>query len=109
MARAIAKRTVLDDGSVMLDLHGELDIAVDDALRDILIDTITVQRPPRVIINMRRVAFVDSTGIGALVAGYNAAQQAGVGYEVRDLAPFIRKQLQATGVLALVAPTIEPE
>ncbi|MEV0714056.1 STAS domain-containing protein [Asanoa sp. NPDC050611] len=108
MARAVAKRTVLDDGSVVLDLHGELDIAVDDALRDILIHTITIQRPPRIIINMRRVAFVDSTGIGALVAGYNAAKEAGVKYEVRDLAPFIKEQLQATGVLALVAPDIEP-
>ena len=104
MARAVAKRTVLDDGTVMLDLHGELDIAVNDALRDILIDTITIERPPRVVVNMRRVAFVDSTGISALIAGHNAAKQAGVEYEVSDLAPFIREQLEASGLLGVLQP-----
>jgi anti-sigma B factor antagonist len=59
------------------------------------------------VVNMRRVQFVDSTGISALIAGYNAAQQAGVAYEVRDLAPFIEKQLRASGVLGLVAPHLE--
>ena len=102
---AVAKRTVLDDGTVVLVLHGELDIAVNDALRDILVDTITVQRPPRIVVNMRHVAFVDSTGISALLAGYNAAREAGVVYEVSDLAPFIEQQLKATGVLdRLVTP-----
>lgn len=107
MAKAVAKRTVLDDETVVLDLHGELDIAVNDALRDILIDTITNERPPRIVVNMRRVAFIDSTGISALIAGYNAAKQAGIEYEVNDLAPFIRQQLRAVGVLGLIAPGLE--
>jgi anti-anti-sigma regulatory factor len=41
---------------------------------------------------------VDSTGIGALAAGYTAARKAGVEFTVRHLAPFIAEQLRMTGL-----------
>jgi anti-sigma B factor antagonist len=102
MADAIVSRRVLEDGSVVIDLRGELDIAVNDALQDVLVDTITTRRPPRVIVNMRHVVFVDSTGMGALVAGHNAAKDAGVGFDVQEIAPFVEKQLRATGLYELL-------
>jgi anti-anti-sigma factor len=98
MASAVVKKQVLDDGTIVIDLHGELDIAVNDALRDILVDTITTQRPPRLVIRMRHVAFVDSTGMSALIAGYNAAHEAGVGFEVHEVAPFVEQQLRVAGL-----------
>lgn len=98
MASAVVKQLTLDDGTVVFDLHGELDIAVNEALRDILVDTITTRRPPRVVVKMRHVAFVDSTGMTALIAGYNAARDAGVAYEVREVAPFVEQQLHVAGV-----------
>jgi hypothetical protein len=38
-------------------------------------------------VDMRHVTFIDSTGIGALVAGYHAARTAGVAYRVGRMAP----------------------
>jgi anti-sigma B factor antagonist len=102
MADAIVSQRVLDDGTVLIDLRGELDVAVNDALRDILVDTITTRQPLRVVVNMRHVVFVDSTGMSALLAGYNAAKNAGVRYEVREIAPFVEKQLRATGLYDLL-------
>jgi anti-anti-sigma factor len=105
MANAVVSRRVLEDGTVVLDLRGELDIAVNDALRDVLVDTITIHHPPRVVVNLRHVSFVDSTGMGALLAGYNAAQEAGVEYSVQEVAPFVEKQLRTTGIYdQLVTP-----
>ena len=101
MADAVVTRRVLKDGTI-IDLRGELDIAVNESLRSLLVDTITTRRPPCVIVNMRHVVFVDSTGMGALIAGYNAATQAGVGFDVRDLAPFVEEQLRATGLYQLL-------
>jgi anti-sigma B factor antagonist len=101
VADAVVSRRVVDDGTVVIDLRGELDVAVNDALRGVLIDTVN-QRPPRVVVNMRHVVFIDSTGMGALVAGYGAARDAGVEYEVRDMAPFVEKQLRATGLYDLL-------
>jgi anti-sigma B factor antagonist len=102
MADAVVSERVLDDGTVVIDLRGELDIAVNDALRDVLVDTIRIRQPPCLVVNMRHVVFVDSSGMGALVAGYNAATDAGVGFEVREIAPFVAQQLRATGLYQLL-------
>jgi anti-sigma B factor antagonist len=109
MADAVVSQRVLDDGTVLIDLRGELDIAVNDGLREFLVDTITTRRPPRVIVSLQHVVFVDSTGMGALVAGYNAAKQAGVGFELRQIAPFVEKQLRTTGLYErLMQPISRP-
>jgi anti-anti-sigma factor len=103
MANAVVRQRVLDDGTVIIDLRGELDIAVNESLRNLLVDIITTRRPPYLVVNMRHVVFVDSTGLGALVAGYNAATQAGVGFDVREIAPFVEKQLRASGLYDVLA------
>jgi anti-anti-sigma factor len=106
VANAVVSRRLLDDGTVVLDLRGELDVAVNDALRDVLEQTIQVQRPPMVVVDMRYVTFVDSTGMGALVAGFNAARGQQVRFVVRDVAPFVEKQLRVAGLYeTLVSPT----
>ena len=105
MGNAVVGQRTLDDGTVVIDLRGELDIAVNDALREVLIDTVTTRRPPRLVVNMLHVTFVDSTGMGALLAGFNAAHAAGVEYHVRDVAPFVERQLRITGIYdRLAAP-----
>lgn len=98
MADAVVSQRVQDDGTIVLDLRGELDIAVNDALRDVLVDTITNRRPPRLVVSMRYVTFIDSTGMGALIAGYEAARSCGVEYVVDDVAPFVERQLRTTGI-----------
>jgi anti-anti-sigma factor len=95
---AVVNRCVLDDGTVVVDLRGELDLAINDALRALLVDTAVRMKPPRIVVDMLHVSFVDSTGIGALAAGYNAAQSSGVDFSVRHLAPFVARQLRITGL-----------
>ena len=109
MASALVTQRTLDDGTVVVDLHGELDIAVNDAMREILVDTIKTRRPPRLVVNMRHVMFVDSTGMSALIAGHKAAEEAGVVYEVREIAPFIERQLHAAGVFDHLVPRQSPQ
>jgi anti-anti-sigma factor len=109
MADAVVSQRILDDGTVLIDLRGELDIAVNDGLHEFLVDTIKTRRPPRVIVSLQHVVFVDSTGMGALVAGYNAAKEAGVGFELRQIAPFVEKQLRTTGLYErLMQPISRP-
>ena len=105
MADAVVRQRALDDGTLIFDLRGELDIAVNESLRSLLVDTITTRRPRRVVVNMRHVVFVDSTGMGALIAGHNAATECGVEFTLRETAPFVEKQLRATGLYeVLTAP-----
>ncbi|GIF62036.1 hypothetical protein Ais01nite_00710 [Asanoa ishikariensis] len=105
MANAMVSRRLLDDGTVVLELRGELDVAVNDALRDVLEQTIRIERPPLLVVDMRHVTFVDSTGMGALVAGLNAAREHQVRFGVHAVAPFVEKQLRIAGLYeALVLP-----
>ncbi|MEV0731831.1 STAS domain-containing protein [Polymorphospora sp. NPDC050346] len=105
MGDAVVNQQKLDDGTVVVELRGELDLATNDALRAMLVDLVEAQRPPRIVVDLLHVSFVDSTGIGALLAGYNAAIDSGVGYRVRAVAPFVERQLRLTGVYGqLVSP-----
>ena len=98
MGDAVVNRSVEPDGTVVVELRGELDLAINEALRLLLVETATTVRPPRIVVDMLHVSFVDSTGIGALAAGYTAARTAGVEFTVRHLAPFIADQLRLTGL-----------
>lgn len=98
MGEALISRSVESDGTVVIDLRGELDLAVEQALRDLLLDSVRQPRPAHVVVDMRHVTFVDSTGIAALVAGYNAARAAGTSFTVRRAATFVVKQLKVTGL-----------
>jgi anti-anti-sigma factor len=98
MGEALANCRVEADGTVVIDLRGELDLTVEQALSELLVDTVRQLHPPHLVVDMLHVSFVDSTGIGALVAGYKAAHAAGTSFTVRQLAPFVAQQLQATGL-----------
>jgi anti-anti-sigma factor len=98
MGDAVVSRSEQEDGTVVVELRGELDLSINEALRLLLVETASVVRPPRIVVDLLHVTFVDSTGIGALAAGYTAARAAGVGFTVRHLAPFVAEQLRVTGL-----------
>src|SRR5438270_13382786 len=98
MGDAVVNRSVEPDGTVVVELRGELDLAINEALRLLLVETATTVRPPRIVVDMLHVSFVDSTGIGELAAGYTAARAAGVEFSVRHLDPSIAEQLRLTGL-----------
>jgi len=85
------------DGAVVVEVRGEIDLASTDRLRRVLQDAARI-RPTAVIVDLLYVTFIDSTGIGALAAGYNAARAYGVPFEVRQARPFILTQLRQTGL-----------
>lgn len=85
------------DGTIVVEIRGEVDVASADRLRRVLLDA-ALSRPIAVIVDLLYVTFIDSTGIGALAAGYNSAHAYGVPFEVRQARPFILTQLRQTGL-----------
>jgi anti-sigma B factor antagonist len=90
------------DGTIVVEIRGEVDVASSDRLRRVLRDAAR-ERPTGVIVDLLYVTFIDSTGIGALAAGYNTAHAYGVPYEVRQARPFILTQLRQTGLDGMLA------
>jgi anti-sigma B factor antagonist len=80
---------------------GEIDIATSPRLTEALL--VAVDHCPRVVVDMREVTFVDSTGLNVLVSGFHHAR----GYE-GDLAlvgpaGIVRNALHVTGLHRLLA------
>ena len=86
------------DGGVVVEVRGEIDMACADRLRDELVDTVTRLRPARLVVDLLHVTFIDSTGVGALVAGRNAARTVGIRFSVRQPSAFVVTQLRQTGL-----------
>jgi anti-anti-sigma factor len=91
------------DGRVVVEVRGEIDMACADRLRDILVDAVRRLRPARLVVDMLHVTFIDSTGVGALVAGHNAAHALGVPFSVRQAGPFVITQFHQTGLYEALA------
>jgi len=88
-------------GTVVVRVRGELDIETAPALRQVLLDQLERGGLDELIVDMRHVLFMDSTGIGALVAGYGTARQAGVAFVVSNPSDLVRRQLELTGLAEL--------
>ena len=78
--------TTRQNGDVtILDLKGKLVRGVgDEALREAM-DRLLGERRPKVLINLSDVSFVDSSGIGELVASKKVADQLGLRAATRCL------------------------
>lgn len=88
------------DGPVIT-LSGEVDMLTADGLRsagESAIAQAEANDRTRVTIDLREVTFLDSTGIGALVAISNAANIADVPLVLRAVSPRISKLLAITGL-----------
>jgi len=86
------------DGTVVVDVRGEIDLGSAERLRTVITDVATRLRPPRLIVDVLHVTFIDSVGIGSLAAGSNAARAAGIGFTLRHPSAFVTAQLRQTGL-----------
>jgi stage II sporulation protein AA (anti-sigma F factor antagonist) len=104
MADVMVSERLLQDGTIVLELRGELSVHISDVLRSTLIAIAKNRGSRAMIVGMRHVTFVGPAGMNALLAGYHAARIAGVRYVLQGAAPLVEKQLRATGLHHLLAP-----
>jgi anti-sigma B factor antagonist len=56
------------DGIEIVDVEGEIDISTAPRLRELLIDLVS-KNNYQIVVNLEKVGFLDSTGLGVLVGG----------------------------------------
>jgi anti-anti-sigma factor len=88
-------------GTIVVEVLGPLEAATVGALRAVVLEHIDTYRPGRLAMDLRRVPFMDSIGIGTLVAVNNRTREAGGVMEVRSPSPFVHRLLQITGLTEL--------
>jgi anti-anti-sigma factor len=64
----------LSRGIAVVDVRGEIDVATCELLRDRLLLALTDQDRRNIVVNLAGISFIDSTGLGVLVAAWHRAQ-----------------------------------
>ena len=98
MGEAVVRTQRMADGVVVVEVRGPLEAETVGALRSVVLDGIRAWRPPKLVIDLRNVPFMDSIGVGTLVAGSNAAREVGGVLELRSPSPFVHRLLHITGL-----------
>jgi anti-anti-sigma factor len=91
-------RSAASDGVVCLSVSGEVDIGTVDQLRDAIGEILGEHGVSGLLLDFGALHFLDSSGIAALVAGYHAARERGVGFGVLNCRGTVRNVLEVTGV-----------
>jgi anti-anti-sigma factor len=88
-------------GVVIIAPKGEIDVETAHEVREAIAGQLGDRKPSRIELDMREVAFIDSVGISALVAGFQIASVGGVKLVVTKPSRFAHRQLWVTGLLGL--------
>jgi len=92
----------LHDGTVTVAPTGEIDFSCVGPLREALVQAATPGQTRRVVVDLRGVTSIDSTGLGALIAGLRAATGIGAAYQVCNANTLIYRQLAITGLVTIL-------
>jgi anti-sigma B factor antagonist len=85
-------------GMLILTLSGELDLGSADALREALTDAVKSPAVDAVLVDLEGLSFLDSTGIGVLVAGWRSATDSGKRLRVDKAHGMALEVMRITGV-----------
>jgi anti-sigma B factor antagonist len=99
MHEHIEFRTV--GGVATVELAGEVDLVVAPAVRQAL-EHLVDRTPDRIVVTVRDVTFIDSTGLGAIVHGHRLAADRGIELSLSEPSPPVRRVLHMTGLENLV-------
>jgi len=99
---------VSEDGTARLVLTGEIDVSIAPAVVSHA-EQLLAGRPRAVVVDLTAVTFLDSAGIGALVALNNAAGEAGVPtVQLVPGPPNVMRVLQIVGLTGVFDVVGEP-
>ena len=87
---------------VIVDLQGRLVAGVGDELLREVLDELYREGWKKILLNLSEVSFIDSSGVGELVAGFRAAQQMEVSLKATSLGGRVERVLRLSQILPLL-------
>src|SRR5688572_23211428 len=85
-------------GIVTVAVRGEIDMTCSDQLTEALHEATHLGDARQLVVDLDRVTFLDSTGIGALVAGRHEATNRNIAYQVINTHGVVARILTVSGV-----------
>jgi anti-sigma B factor antagonist len=93
-----------DGDTITVSLHGEVDVLVVDQVRIALSEAIA-ERPRQIVVDLAGLSFIDSTGLGALIFGFQRARDQGLGFRLARPSRGVHQILVLSGLLEVVELT----
>ncbi|MBM2618907.1 STAS domain-containing protein [Actinoplanes sp. LDG1-06] len=85
-------------------LRGEVDVLTVDQVRAALSDALAT-RPREIVVDLSDLVFIDSTGLGALIFGFQRARDSGVRFRLSGATAPVKQILMLSGLLEVVELT----
>ena len=89
------------DKITIFDISGDIDLATSPELRKPLLRELRELRTPRVVLNLKAVRYVDSSGVASLVEGLKAARDVGSRFILFGLNTTVREVLQLSKLVRI--------
>ncbi|HXE75837.1 MAG TPA: STAS domain-containing protein [Candidatus Xenobia bacterium] len=89
------------DGVMLLELNGKIILGDESSSLRETIKGLLGQGKKKILLNLARISFIDSTGVGTLVAAYTSARSQGGEVKLSSLTKKFRETLQVTRLLTV--------
>jgi anti-sigma B factor antagonist len=89
------------DKITIFDVSGDIDLATSPELRKALLRELREARMPRVVLNLKAVRYIDSSGVASLVEGLKVSRDVGSRLILCGLNTTIREVLQLSRLLKI--------
>jgi anti-sigma B factor antagonist len=99
MALRIAEQE--SGGVTILELSGRVTLGEESSQLRSKIKEVLAEGKTRLILDLANVSYIDSAGLGTLVAGYTSAQNQGASMKLANLTKKFKEQLQITKLITV--------
>lgn len=82
------------DDQVIFDISGDIDLANSPAMRKTVLGEIKGRSSRKVLLNMSKVRYIDSSGIASLVEGLKASRDNGTRLILYGMSPSVREVIE---------------
>jgi anti-sigma B factor antagonist len=89
------------DKITIFDISGDIDLSTSPELRKPLLRELRELRTPRVVLNLKAVRYIDSSGVASLVEGLKASRDVGSRFILYGLNTTIREVLQLSKLVKI--------
>ena len=89
------------DKTTILDISGDIDLAHSTEVRRMVLREFRENRTPRLILNLRDVNYIDSSGVASLIEGLKASKDVGSRLILFGLSPIAHEVLQLSRLLKI--------
>jgi len=89
------------DKITIFDISGDIDLSTSPDLRKPLLRELRELRTPRVVLNLKAVRYIDSSGVASLVEGLKASRDVGSRFILFGLNTTVREVLQLSKLVRI--------